>query len=74
VTRTEEEGPWIQCGDGYSKISLSDIPDIQSWMHLSYTTDLNESKSYLSINELAYEGDFAPMKDRRAYYAAGMDL
>jgi len=74
VTRSSTEDPWIECtpGDSY-KIKLADLPDIQSWMHLTYSANYADSSAYVSINGLTYTGEYSPMQDRRAYLASGFD-
>ena len=45
ITRTEEikdeklvkGGPWLRCDPGPTEIALSALPNIQSWMHLTYS-------------------------------------
>ena len=72
VTRTEEEeSPYIGCntpGDNL-KIKLADLPDLQSWMHLTYSANFvpvsglasDESKSYVSVDGITVTGEYSPM-------------
>ena len=78
VTRTDTEDPWIECTPGdYYKIKLADLPDIQAWMHLTYSAKYSEtageSSAYVSIDGLTRSGGYTPMQDRRAYLASGFD-
>ena len=61
------------------KIHLADIPDIQAWMHLTYSANhvpvsrLADSKShaYLNIDRITVTGSYMQMQDRNVFYGIG---
>ena len=61
---------------------LAELPDIQAWMHLTYSANHSpvskkaEAKSlpYLKVENILVTGPYLQIFDRRAYYGAGMDL
>ena len=92
VTRTKSEGPWLECSpptnddeetssDDIMRIDLTDLPDIQAWMHLTYSakhipsSGKSEAKShaYLTVKDITETGPYVPMQDRNVYYGTAMD-
>jgi len=78
ITRTATAGPWLRCTPGVEKdfsIDLAELPDIQSWMHLTYSANYSsatKSESYLRIDISSFSkvvrGAYASITDQYAYY------
>lgn len=88
--KEEDRGPFLRCDSGDEENGTADIqvdlfllPDIQSWMHITYSAVYNpastssgvKSKSYLRIDistyNRAWEGGYKPVKSGKVYYGCG---
>ena len=69
VTRSLSEDPYIVCNtpSDTMKVMLADLPDIQAWMHLTFSANHddsygpNRSHCYINIDGAMAEGDYPPM-------------
>ena len=94
ITRTETVenqkivtgGPWLRCesgdtnGTGDIEVDLAELPDIQAWMHLTFSAIYNpasasssvKSQSYLRIDissfHKTWQGGYRPIKGNKVYY------
>ena len=68
MTRYEDDetsSPLLECTAGDSsdsiKVKLEDLPDVQSWMHLTYSAkfDAEESYAQLSLDGITLTGEYA---------------
>ena len=89
ITRKEGEyGPRLVCngGDNFF-IDLAEIPDIQAWMHLTYsaeyhaTSDISEvvSTSYVQIDisekfSISASGEYTSIENAYVYYGSGDEI
>lgn len=60
ITRTKSRGPYLQCTptsdsaeDDFS-IDLEKLPDIQSWIHLTYSVNYNPTSKKSSVQSQSY--------------------
>ena len=88
IRKEGEYGPRLACNGGENfYIDLAEIPDIQAWMHLTYSANYhavsNDSKvastSYVRIDisekfKISASGDYIPITNAYVYYGSGDEI